>query len=554
MGAYYLIKGDINGIQNFIYNVYEGEGGVARILRAKSFFVSAIPSVVKKHMEEVLNTKIEEILDGGGSFIFGCEYEDEEEFERKITEIRLQLEKFFLEEFKGELGVTIDFVKAEKEESENFAKLTEKVDNRKKRKFSSALANVQDKVISIDDIGNERCPVCRTFFFKNGEKCKFCEKFTKIGQLLPKKKYFRIEERNCDFDDKTCFEFCFGKKVYKLVLTDEAQDAKFINLVVPFLNERTVDKLRKCLKSLGLEKEFEEEVLDRFEKIEKTIAPFVLIAQESKGDKKLGYLKMDVDNLGLLFNVVKGEKARVLSSSLNEFFSKVIPEIALQFKPSEDSFISGTQIYLLYAGGDDLFAVGPWDILIDFAIKVNEEFTKNYREEIINKIKDTLIEAWGEEDFERKKSEILTLSAGFVAVRPKFTVRVSAEWVDDMESLAKSFGKNRFGIFGEALTWENVKVLLNKAKKFVNLIEENKVSKRFFYRLYQLYTKMLEGEHKDFMFYPLLHYTIGRTISDETVKRELVEFINSIEGKENEGIKFVCNYVLKATRGERDEG
>jgi len=263
---------------------------------------------------------------------------------------------------------------------------------------------------------------------------------------------------------------------------------------------------------------------------------------------------MDVDNLGILFNVVKGEKANFVSTELNNFFSKTVPEIAGSFEPDENSFISNTKIYLLYAGGDDLFAIGPWDTLIEFAIKVNKKFS-SYRDKIINEIRDVLIEVWkDEETFKEREKQILTLSAGFVVVRPKFTVRIAAEWVDDMESLAKNSGKNRLGIFGEALSWDDAGTMLDKAKRFVKLIdEERKISRRFFYRLYQLYTKMIESESPDLMFYPLLHYTIGRTVTDELVKEELVNFINSIKGEKNEGVKFICNYVLRATRRGDDE-
>jgi CRISPR-associated protein Cas10/Csm1 subtype III-A len=60
----YLIKGDISGIQEFIFNV--PSRGAARLLKARSFFLQTLVKLCIKKIDSILGVKI--ICDSGGSF------------------------------------------------------------------------------------------------------------------------------------------------------------------------------------------------------------------------------------------------------------------------------------------------------------------------------------------------------------------------------------------------------------------------------------------------------------------------------------------------------
>ena len=87
----------------------------------------------------------------------------------------------------------------------------------------------------------------------------------------------------------------------------------------------------------------------------------------------MGILRMDVDNLGSIFQSgIPREKASMaryaaLSRSFDFFFSGYVNNIVLQDEFAEKSFI-------VYSGGDDLFIVGEWNKVIEIAKTIREDF------------------------------------------------------------------------------------------------------------------------------------------------------------------------------------
>ena len=99
------------------------------------------------------------------------------------------------------------------------------------------------------------------------------------------------------------------------------------------------------------------------------------LAQASEGGlKRLGVLRMDVDNLGDL--VVRGLPARTamqtaeLSQALERFFAGWLDRICARVDKGDDLF------YVLFAGGDDLFVVGPWSLMPDLAQAIRDDFAR----------------------------------------------------------------------------------------------------------------------------------------------------------------------------------
>ena len=149
---------------------------------------------------------------------------------------------------------------------------------------------------------------------------------------------------------------------------------------------------------------------------------------------KLAILRMDVDNLGQIFINGFDEKIQkksfagyaTLSFMLEAFFCGYINNIQ-----QLDEFKDNIQI--LYSGGDDLFAIGRWDAIIDFAAKVRSEFRRFV----------------GRDD--------ISISGGIAIVGAKYPIMKSAELAGDMEKEAKAFNgktKNAINFFGETVSWE----------------------------------------------------------------------------------------------------
>jgi CRISPR-associated protein Csm1 len=109
---------------------------------------------------------------------------------------------------------------------------------------------------------------------------------------------------------------------------------------------------------------------------EDEVAEYSDLAQAAKGVKWLGILRMDVDSLGQLFRSRLGSLGTIsrmstLSESLRLFFEGWVPTLCRSYNT-----FPRNSIFLIYAGGDDLFLVGAWSELPELACKIREDFRK----------------------------------------------------------------------------------------------------------------------------------------------------------------------------------
>ncbi len=164
---------------------------------------------------------------------------------------------------------------------------------------------------------------------------------------------------------------------------------------------------------------------------------FEQLTQVEPGNKDsetyLGVLRMDIDNLGNIFIKGFNEKDRsfasytTLSFLLDWFFSGYLNTIR-----NNENFKDWVNI--LYSGGDDVFAIGRWDKVIEFARKIEQDFKK----------------FTGRTD--------ITLSGGMATVRNKFPIVKAADLAGEAEDSSKAFNrgeKNAFTFFGETISWKD---------------------------------------------------------------------------------------------------
>ena len=178
--------------------------------------------------------------------------------------------------------------------------------------------------------------------------------------------------------------------------------------------------------------------------------------------KRLGILRMDVDNLGLIFKEAGGLNTlahySALSRQLDWFFKGYLNTLWDEGKTNGQPWKDHTQI--IYSGGDDLFIVGKWDCLIDFAEKIRHEFVR-----------------W------TCQHEGLGISGGIVLVTPKFPVIKAADICEKAEKNAKKHKtrdsqKNAFSLFGYPLNWQHEWPKVQALKtEMVGLVREKAVPK-----------------------------------------------------------------------------
>lgn len=236
---------------------------------------------------------------------------------------------------------------------------------------------------------------------------------------------------------------------------------------------------------------------------------------EEYADKtNLGILRMDVDGLGKRF--IEGfasiREYKAFSKHLVDFFEDEITKIQREpvFKP---------YLNIIYAGGDDLFIVGRWDKVIDFAERVHKE-TK-----------------------ERFGNDGISISGGIAVVQPKYPIAKAAELAGDAESAAKQFRngeKNAFHMLGKTISWDKEFDYVKSFKQqFISLIKDYDLSKGILHKLMFFSSiadrnKVLreEGKAEDYSYIWHISYYLTRYMKRYESNKAVCAFCRSLRDHE----------------------
>lgn len=236
--------------------------------------------------------------------------------------------------------------------------------------------------------------------------------------------------------------------------------------------------------------------------------------EDYAGITDLGILRMDVDGLGKRFIVGFDSIAqyRAFSERLVDFFEEGTRHI--QQEPAFKPYLN-----IIYAGGDDLFVVGRWDKVIDFAERIRQE-TKD-----------------------RFGNDGISISGGIAVVQPKFPISKAAELAGDAEDAAKLFRngeKNAFHMLGKTISWDKEFDYVKSFKQqFVSLIEEYDLSKGILHKL-MLYSsiadrnKILRKENKteDYSYIWHISYYLTRYMKRYESNPVVSDFCRSLRDRE----------------------
>lgn len=236
--------------------------------------------------------------------------------------------------------------------------------------------------------------------------------------------------------------------------------------------------------------------------------------EEYAGPTDLGILRMDVDGLGKRFiegfNSIAEYKA--FSKRLVDFFEEETKNI--QQEPAFKPYLN-----IIYAGGDDLFVVGRWDKVIDFAERIRQE-TNN-----------------------RFGSDGISISGGIAVVQPKFPISKAAELAGDAENAAKQFNngeKNAFHMLGKTVSWNKEFDYVKSFKQqLVSLIENYDLSKGILHKL-MLYSSIAdrnkvlrkEGKPEDFSYIWHISYYLTRYMKRYENNQTVCDFCRSLRDRE----------------------
>ena len=516
-----LVSGEFSGIQNFIYTI--SSKMAMKSLRGRSFYLELFAEHI---IDEILSTlelsRINLLYSGGSHFYLLL---PNTEKTKKILDIyKEKINNFILER----MGTTIYFemvytetsaeelgngltkeIKTENKVGELFRKTSSKVSKAKLSRYSlEQLKELFNENSSLNKIYSytKECTICkkaedekilennaRDFGDEAGiELCDSCKGYINLGRDISKLYHtndeFIIEKKSENIEEGVVFpkylegyvSILINNKSYILKNMDKIHRYYAIN------SNYTGDKLCRNIWVGNY---------NITENGKGNLIEFKELVKKSKGIERLAVFRADVDNLGTLFQSgfenkdskepyknVTLSKSVVLSRYLSDFFKRKINLILEKKDAAKDNNelfkkycdiicknnSSPRDIVIVYSGGDDVFAIGTWNDIIEFSIDLRTAF----------------------KEFTNDK---ITLSAGIGFFSENYPIHQMAEKTGNLESLAKAnkdfsgkIIKNSVVLFGEIdeklnhiYTWDIfIDKVLGEKYKFIKSIiildEENK--------------------------------------------------------------------------------
>jgi CRISPR-associated protein Csm1 len=489
--AFRFIQGDFGGIQDFIFK-HEGDSRkfAAKTLRARSFFVSLCSQTAAVKFAQsfgVDQTSI--VLSAGGKFtVLVPNLENSEEIIRSVKdEINNSLEKMTY-------GMTRFYIGSVEFSQTDFQP---KAYERVQRKLAENLGNAKYAVQPRQDVftgyieemqeAEGECQLCgyRPGTLKVDEIriCESCRNFKDLGQSLVNESQrflYLSAEPDQKYELPGGYSFSLGKdpsyklkkgQVFDICHTGfDGFSQLRIGTYTPVISEADLNSDR-YVDTLS---EAQWDDIDRHQWDEGANKSFSMLARDSLqfdpekgwlGAVHLGVLKADVDNLGTLFingfrsgneNYATISKSLYLSRMVDYFFTTVLQE---QIKTDYRS------VYTVFAGGDDLFLIGPWTQIT----KLSEELPRLFANH-----------CGGNPHFH--------LSAGVSLCRANLPIYSMAEQTEHCLERAKDFSmgdnkKNAVCIFGETVSWSRYQELFAISGELDRLWDQG-LTHRFIYRLF----------------------------------------------------------------------
>ncbi len=420
------VKGDVSGIQGFIFNVKSKHA--AKELKGRSFFIKLLIEVAIQYLlddfniRNVLEIKECKISTSGGNFILKLPAVSD--YAVKINKAQAvfteSLQYTGLNICMAMINKSVDF----KDDMHNLNSLGKSA----KHKLYQDIPDYFEPFSKINII-------------------KVSEKWEIFTEQIRKSRYFRIEEGNRE----------------KVLLEINNQSVNLAGYKISFSDESGIP-LTDFLESLfplngqGQTKQFEE--LSESDSINRQDCYLIATKGGKEGLNKLGILALDVDGLGNYLSSLNTEEELMETDyQLKDFFNNQIekiindPKFKYQVKCRDNQIINVAKykdkIYSVTAGGDDSFFVGKWNTMLDFAIELHSAFCTKFPQ--------------------------LSISAGLVIVDPKFPVVRFADLVETVLKKAKYQYEGQKGnicIFGEVIKWE----MLLKINHLRNLLHDPNIT------------------------------------------------------------------------------
>lgn len=435
-----LVGGDVSGIQDYIFDLrQERVKGGARLLRARSFEIQLLSEATARHLLDAAGLPItQRILDAGGRFVLLLP--NEPAILRAVEEAAVRVEGWCFERYQGQLAMVVTRPVAADEKQfdrgelpATWRRLEAASRAAKQRKHQRWLRAGGDwspdrAVLSADydafrdGNGCRACGVRPALDDDENGLCRGCGRLARVGRVLPHAARLVWCRGRAAGGGGAALDF-FGDALSVSCLRPQDPDPRD-----PFLTQGLGDAwrpgqgLRQAVHFLPRKADGEPKTFEDL-----SAEGYWFIRGERRGVSHLAMLKMDVDGMGAVFREGLGDdwsisRLATMSRMLDTFFSRGLHRILEAGFPSS---------YTVFAGGDDLCIVGPWQATFRLAPAVRAEFRRF-----------------------TGGNPALHLSAGLALAASGLPVPAMAAQAEEALARAKGEGKNRVHVYGTTVPWD----------------------------------------------------------------------------------------------------
>lgn len=450
--AFLLASFDLSGIQDFIYNI--ATSGAAKQLKARSLYLDFMSEYIADSLLDKLGLNRANLLYVGGGHAYFVLANTE-----KTVETLVQFEKdfnqFLLANFQTRLYVAFGWgsfaakdIMSELNSPESYRQVYQKAGRMISEKKISRYDYQTLMLLNRGGKSSEReCDICHSVenlvSYHDQKVCDICRGLYQFSKEIAHDHFIITENEGLPIGPNACLKGAAFEK-----LSQESFSRVYVK------NDYKAGTVKATHVFVG---DYQCDEIYNYAALSKN--------QNGLGIKRLAVVRLDVDDLGAAFMAGFSQQGNGQYSTLSRSatFSR---SMSLFFKVYINQFASDKKLSIIYAGGDDVFAIGSWQDIIAFTVELRQNFIK-----------------W--------TNGKLTLSAGIGLFADKTPISLMAHQTGELEEVAKSNEKDSISLFSSDYTFKFDQFITNvyddkleQIRYFFNHQDER--GKNFIYKLIEL--------------------------------------------------------------------
>lgn len=450
--AFLLASFDLSGIQDFIYNI--ATSGAAKQLKARSLYLDFMSEYIADSLLDKLGLNRANLLYVGGGHAYFVLANTE-----KTVETLVQFEKdfnqFLLANFQTRLYVAFGWgsfaakdIMSELNSPESYRQVYQKASRMISEKKISRYDYQTLMLLNRGGKSSEReCEICHSVenlvSYHDQKVCNICRGLYQFSKEITHDHFIITENEGLPIGPNACL---------KGLAFEELSHQDFSRVYVK--NDYKAGTVKATHVFVG---DYQCDEIYNYAALSKN--------ENGLGIKRLAVVRLDVDDLGAAFMAGFSQQGNGQYSTLSRSatFSR---SMSLFFKVYINQFASDKKLTIIYAGGDDVFAIGSWQDIIAFTVELRQNFIK-----------------W--------TNGKLTLSAGIGLFADKTPISLMAHQTGELEEAAKGNEKDSISLFSSDYTFKFDQFITNvyddkleQIRYFFNHQDER--GKNFIYKLIEL--------------------------------------------------------------------